>query len=174
MAGNKAIDFNTEDFLGENVNLKSYMGNRLLLSFFRDASCPFCNLRLNQLIKRYDDFQDKGIAVITLFASSRDTILKYAGKQEPPFPIVPDEELKLYKLYKVEESISAKLRTMAKIKDVMKVMRSEYFNFHSFGTENIVPADFMVNENLVIDRAYYGKDFGDHIPIEEILSWDMR
>jgi len=35
----------------------------------------------------------------------------------------------------------------------------------------IIPADFLLDEHLIIHRAYYGKDFGDHITIPEILDW---
>ena len=57
---------------------------------------------------------------------------------------------------------------------VIKAMTSKYFNPKSFFEENIVPADFMINEEFIVDKAYYGKDFGDHIPIENVLEWKIN
>ena len=35
----------------------------------------------------------------------------------------------------------------------------------------IIPADFLIDENQIIYKAYYGKNFGDHLSIESILKW---
>ena len=34
----------------------------------------------------------------------------------------------------------------------------------------ILPADFLIDEDLFITKIYQGKDFGDHIPLEEVLK----
>jgi hypothetical protein len=34
--------------------------------------------------------------------------------------------------------------------------------------------DFMINEEQIIDKAYYGKDFGDHIPMNDVLEWKVN
>ena len=52
-----------------------------------------------------------------------------------------------------------------------KVMFSGFFNMKSVKEKPIIPADFLIDENKNIHKAYYGKDFGDHIPITEILNW---
>lgn len=41
-------------------------------------------------------------------------------------------------------------------------------------TTNIMPADFLINEKGYIVTAYYGKDAGDHIPLEQIESFLAR
>lgn len=167
-----AIQFEVTDYLDNKISLHDYKGKKVLVSFFRDASCPFCNLRVNQLIKKHKIFQENKVEIIAFFASSKDEILRYAGKQQAPFPIIPDPNLTIYKMYGIEETIGAKLRTMVKPKKVLNAVNSEFFSFKSFATKNIVPADFLINENLTIIKAYYGKDFGDHIPIEEVINWN--
>ena len=171
--GSTAIPFETSDFLGNTIKTDHLKGKKIHLSFFRDASCPFCNLRLNQLIRNYDRFENNNIELIAFFASTKDIILKYANGYEAPFPIIPDPELKIYHLYGVETSFKAKLKTMAKPKKALKAVTSEFFNLRSLTTADIVPAEFMINESFKIDKAFYGKDFGDHIPIEDILNWNV-
>ena len=165
-----AIPFETRDYLGHKVSLEEYKGKTILLSFFRDASCPFCNLRLNQLIQLHPTFKEKEIVSIAFFSSSKEEILKYAGKQKAPFPIIPDPALSIYKLYRVEESLIAKFRTMRSLRKVVEAMTSEYFNLRSFTERNVIPADFLIDKDFTIRRAYYGKDFGDHMSLDEVLN----
>jgi len=54
---------------------------------------------------------------------------------------------------------------------MMKVMFSKFFNLNSIKEKPILPADFLIDENQLIYKAYYGSDFGDHLTFEEILNW---
>ena len=74
-----SVNDTTEDYLDNKINLNDYKGEKVFLSFFRDASCPFCNIRLNQIIKNFTIFQEKEIKIIAFFASSKKEILKYAS-----------------------------------------------------------------------------------------------
>ena len=38
----------------------------------------------------------------------------------------------------------------------------------SDGNHLQLPADFLLNPDLTIARAYYGRDIGDHLPLNEI------
>jgi len=167
----KAINFKTFDYLGNKIELSEYSGNKVLLTFFRDAPCPFCNMRVHELIRSYSDFEKKGIKIITLFASSKEEISEYAGKQNAPFPIIPDPELKLYKKYKIEKSIMGMFKALLNPKRVYKMMRSGFFNLNSGVKVPILPADFLIDENQKIYKAYYGKNYSDHLEISDVLEW---
>jgi len=166
-----SIDFSQEDYLGNKVHLKDYKGKKILLSFFRGASCPFCNLRINQLINNYDEFQKNQIEIITFFSASKEEIFQYAGKQKAPFPIIPDPNLKIYKKYAVEQSSMGMIKVILKPLKMIKVMTSGFFNMRSMNDKPIIPADFLIDGKQIIYKAYYGKDFGDHLQIDEILKW---
>jgi thioredoxin-dependent peroxiredoxin len=167
----RALNFNTIDFNGNPISLQQYQGKKVMLSFFRTASCPFCNMRVQALIKHYDQFQSKNVELISVFASSSEEINQYAGGQNPPFRIIPDPELRLYKKYGIESSSVGMFRLMMKPLQVLKVMTSGFFNMKSVSEKPIIPADFLIDENQMVVGAYYGKDFGDHIPIQRILEW---
>jgi len=51
-AGQPAPDFLRPDIGGKTIRLGDYRGRYLLLSFYRYASCPFCNLRVHELLQR--------------------------------------------------------------------------------------------------------------------------
>jgi len=167
----RVIDFGSYDYLGNKINLADYRGEKILLSFFRGASCPFCNLRIRQLIMQYHEFEKKNIEIIALFAATAEEISKYAGKQSAPFPIIPDPDLDLYVKYGIEESFSGMFKVMLKPGELLKVMTSGFFNVKTIHKKPILPADFLIDENQVIYRVYYGKDYGDHVPIEDVLTW---
>jgi thioredoxin-dependent peroxiredoxin len=171
VSNDKAISFSLPDFLGSPVSLSDYKGKKILLVFFRVASCPFCNLRVRELITRHPDFERQDIQVIAVFASTREEIKSYAGKQLPPFPIIPDPQLDLYKKYRIEQSHAGMLRVMLKPLKMLEVMRSGFFNMNSVSEKPLIPAEFLIDPNQLIYRSYYGKDFGDHLPMEDILNW---
>ena len=82
--------FSMLDINDNNITLDKFIGTKIILTFFRTATCPFCNLRVHKLIQKEAYFKANNIQVICFFASSKSEILKYAGKQLPSFPIIPD------------------------------------------------------------------------------------
>ncbi|WP_373496628.1 peroxiredoxin family protein [Aquiflexum sp.] len=169
----KSPEFKIKDYLGNTLSLTDYKGQKIMLSFFRGASCPFCNMRVRELIQSYGKFQERKIAIIAVFAATAEEIAQYAGKQKAPFPIVPDPKLDLYRLYGVESSSKGMYRVMLQPVKMMKMMFSGFFNMKSIKEKPILPADFLIDEGLHVSKIYQGKDFGDHIPLEEVLNWDQ-
>lgn len=54
--GTKAPDFAVEDIYGNLVHLSDYQGKKVILGFFRNVNCPFCNMRVHQLMKLKESF----------------------------------------------------------------------------------------------------------------------
>ena len=170
MNNDQAIEFVMKDYLGENIDLSNYKGKKILLSFFRGASCPFCNLRIKKLIKRKAEFEDNQIEIITFFAATREEVNQYAGKQKAPFAIIPDPKMEIYKKYGIEKSHSGLLRSLVKPRIILGLLTTGLLNLKTI-YEPLIPADFLIDESQVIHRAYYGKDYQDHLPIKDILGW---
>ena len=169
--GAPAVDFFVSDYKNRPVRLAEHRGHKVLLSFFRDAFCPFCNLRVHHLIKNFDEFNRFELDIIAFFAASKEDVYENAGQQRAPFPIVADPDLRWYKEYGVESSPMGLFRAVMNPVAMFKVMKSGFFNLASITKKPLIPADFLIDEHQVIQKAYYGQDYGDHIPINEILSW---
>ena len=142
-----------------------------MLSFYRYAACPFCNLRIHRLSEKYPDWQHRGPEAIAIFHSPAKNILKYAGKQSPPFPIIPDPGKKLYHLYGVEKSLIGMLTGMLRIGEMIQSARKGFFHLYPENGLSTLPADFLIDEKGTIAHAYYGSDMGDHVPFEKVNSW---
>lgn len=166
-----AQSFETKDVLGNAISLSDFTGKKVLLTFFRYASCPFCNMRMQLLIKNAENFKKAGVNILVLFASSSKQIKKYAGKQNPPFPIIPDPKREIYKDYMINSSAMGMLKTMGNMKEMMKMMASGFFSFDSLPRESLLPADFLIDENQVIVDSFFGTEFSDHMDIQKILNW---
>ena len=166
--GQPARDFQVEDIFGNPVALKDYAGKRLMLSFYRYASCPLCRLRISELIAHHPLFQEKGLSMLVFLESPRESILKHVGKQGIPFPIIADPKRHIYRLYGVESSWVGYARGMLRFSSIFKAFRKGFLPGKMEGEKALLPADFLIGQDLTIQKAYYGKDIGDHLPTEEI------
>jgi len=165
--GQQAINFKVKD----NLSLEDYKGQKLLLAFFRYASCPLCNLRIDELIKKDPFFKEKGLKIIAVFQSPVESIREYVGKQDAPFPIVAAPNRDIYKLYGVETSVLGTLKALLKPAKFKDALDKGFKPGKSEGAKTLIPADFLIDEDLNIIKAYYGKDIGDHMPIETIIDF---
>ena len=59
--GQSAPAFAAQDVFGNTIDLKDYAGHKLMISFYRFSSCPFCNLRVQQILTRFDAFEERGL-----------------------------------------------------------------------------------------------------------------
>jgi peroxiredoxin len=168
---NIAPDFSKSDLDNVIFELSKSRNKLLLLAFFRYASCPLCNLRIHELIKNYHALKDY-LDIIAIFQSPSDKIKQYVGKQVIPFPIIPDPEKKLYQLYHVESSwLGFGKAWTIKIAQVFDaVLKHKYLPGTIEGEINRIPADFIIDTDNIIIKAYYGNDIGDHLPLADIFS----
>lgn len=169
-----AIDFTARDFKGNTVRLHDYIGKKTLLIFFRFATCPYCNLRLHELINSFEAFDVKGLSVIAVFESSPENVTNYAGKQNAPFPIISDPRSKLYASYGLELSFWGLLKVMVQFRKLFLSMVTKGFSPKPLKIDSPIhrlPADFLIDENGVISIAHYGKDIGDHLTNNEINAF---
>ncbi len=172
--GDQAKAFDTLDYLGNPISLEQYRGKSLLLSFYRYASCPFCNLRVHQISEQAERLSKLGLSIVAVFQSPVSNIIKYVGKQNPPFPIIADPECKLYQDYGVEASLAGFLKGSAtRIAEFGSAAMKGYHIGKPDGIVTRIPADFLINGDLIIKQAYYGTDIGDHIPLVDVESWLM-
>lgn len=170
-AGQIAPALAAQDVHGRMIRLDDYRGRYLFLSFYRYASCPFCNLRVHRLRQRLTEFANFDLSLVAVFQSSRAHILQYVGTQEPPFPILPDPGLRLYRAYRVETSLRAFLIGATRRAGMaLQAMRLGFLSGRMQGNVLRVPADFLIGPRGEILIAYYGRDISDHLPIETLVE----
>lgn len=170
--GQMAPKIRIEDWQGEILTLDAMRGEYVLLSFYRYASCPLCNLRIRQIIAGHVELQRQNLRVLAVFQSSGKKIGQYVGTQAPPFPLIPDPDLKLYKAYGVESSWRGFLHawTMGIGKVFKAVIQKRFLPGTMEGDIHRIPADFLIGPDGRLIDVYYGKDIGDHMPMQQIFD----
>ena len=53
--GDKITEINLPSTDGKNFSFNKIKGKKTLLTFYRFATCPFCNLRIHEIINRYEE-----------------------------------------------------------------------------------------------------------------------
>lgn len=166
-----AVPFSTEDVFGNRVRLEDYRGKRLLLSFYRYAGCPLCNYRIEKLTLLMPRFRRLGLELLAVFQSPKDSLLYYVEEKDVPFSIVADPERSLYRAYGVEPSLKGLLKGAIRLPDLLRAASRGIFPGKVEGNPAMLPADFLIDEDLIVQEAYYGKDVGDHMPTDTIERW---
>ena len=170
-AGDKLTNIKLPAIDGTIFDSDSVKGKPIMLSFFRFASCPFCNLRINELVRRFDEFGDD-FTIIAIFDSPLDNLARHTAGHKAPFPILADESNKYYREYSIERSVLGVIKGMLfKMPRLLKGMFKGYVPLVIKGSLTTMPADFLIDRNGVIQTAYYGKDEGDHLPIDLVKEF---
>ncbi len=168
-----AIDFEATTLSGRQIHLSEMRGKRILLSFFRNGACALCNLRVHELSQRIDDFAKKNIQLLGVFESSREDMLPYVGQQRLPFELITDPEGKLYDLYQLEsskEKIDQVIASGVAKERIESAAALGYQLTHQQGSNFFrLPADFLIDEEFIIEKAHYSDHVIDHIDINTIL-----
>lgn len=156
---------------GSTFDSASLAGRRHLVSFYRFATCPFCNLRVHAVIRQVPSF-GPDFALVAIFDSPLDHLTRHASGHHAPFPILADATGGAYRAWSIERSLWGMLKGMLlRLPTLLRGMLSGYFPFPPRGSMLTMPADFLVDEQGVIRVAYYGRDEGDHLPLEVIAEF---
>ena len=142
-------------------------GRRTLLSFFRDAACPFCNFRIYELTHHHASLASLGLDVVAVFNSTPEQVKRFVARQRRPFRIAADPGARAYAAYGIERSLWGKLKgIVTRVPTLLKGLR--IVGLAGLRTGNLMPADFLIDESGRIVETWYGNDAGDRIPIERI------
>jgi len=165
--------FNLKDVYGREINLQNYKDKKVLIGFFRHAGCPFCNLRVHSLTKEYEMLKSQGMEMIFFFESKESIILRSTFHQEvSPIPIISDPEKKIYAQYGLEKSFgkSTVSHLTSFIQTVVKANKAGVpIHWMAAGESfSTMPAEFLLQEGLVIKKLLYSTRLNERMDLEEI------
>ncbi|MER3490408.1 MAG: alkyl hydroperoxide reductase [Meiothermus sp.] len=167
--GDPAPNFTLLALDGTPFSLGSLVGQKVLLAFFRHGGCPWCNLRVHELIQNYPQLKARGVEVVGVFGSPLETLRTRVGRQNPPFPILADPDDAVHTLYGVGLSLWGLLDPRA-LPDWIRGLSLGIPHGSVDGELLRMPAEFLLEPGLRVARAYYGKNPADHLPLEEVMA----
>ena len=168
-----------DDVFDRTIDLEAYRGKKVLLAFFRHAGCPFCNLRVHNLMNVHQDLQEKGLEMIFFFESKKHIILRSSFHQEiSPIPLISDPEKIQYDQYGLESSAlkSAVGHVRSFIGTAIRA-KLKGLPLHPMADgESIttIPAEFLLDESLIIRELHYSQHLSDRMNIEQVYQFAAR
>ena len=172
----KAPVFKLKDIYGRMIDLEEYKNKKVFIGFFRHAGCPFCNIRVHALMKVYEELKAKGMEMIFFFESKENVLLRSTfHKDISPIPLISDPNKKIYDAYGLENSaykstvshITTFVQTAFKASALGVPIRL------MSGGESIttMPAEFLINEDLIIKEVFYSDRLNDRMDIKRIRAF---
>ena len=89
----------TED--GKEIKLSDYKGQKIVLYFYPKDSTSGCTAQACNLRDNYKELRDKGYVIIGASIQDEKSHKKFIEKNELPFPLIADTDLKLVETFGV-------------------------------------------------------------------------
>ena len=139
-----APNFNVEDYLGNKISLKDYLGSyNVLLIFNRGFNWPFCQKHMMQLHQDKKEFENKETKIIIAGPEDKNAFEKYFNEHNYDFIGIPDAKSGILKLYGQE------------------------INIFKLGR---MPAQVLIDKNGIARFVYYGHSMSDIPENEDVLN----
>ncbi len=97
--GDKAPGFKGKDQGGNVISLDQFKGKKLVLYFYPKDNTPGCSAEACNLRDNYQDFLNRGYAVVGVSADSEKSHQKFIQKYDLPFPLISDPDKEIIKTY---------------------------------------------------------------------------
>jgi peroxiredoxin Q/BCP len=97
----KAPDFNSVDQNGQNVALKDYKGNWVVLYFYPRADTPGCTIEACSFRDSFQRVEKTGAVVLGVSPDTAKDQKKFVDKFDLPFTLIADADKKICNAYGV-------------------------------------------------------------------------
>jgi len=169
--GQKAPFFRAESLTGEIVSNEDLKGGWVMLSFHRFASCPVCNLALQEYKRRYDDLTGAELRLVVIFHSARERLLEYMKPDELPFTVLADPSMDIYEKF----GVGTRLRSLFDPRTLFSALRSlgkgSFNPLEIDGPPHVPPSGFIIDKNGVVRHIHHGAYVGDSLTVDRALEF---
>ncbi len=100
-AGTKAPAFKGKDQTGKTLQLKDFKGKNIILFFYPKDLTPTCTVEVCNLRDNITKLRKAGCVVIGISADDQSSHLRFAERNNLPFPLISDTEHTLIDKYGV-------------------------------------------------------------------------
>jgi peroxiredoxin len=164
--GQEAVDFSLSDIHGKRVHLSEMLKtNAVVLTFYRGAWCPFCNLTLRAYEGIRLEIEKLGAKLVAVSPQTPDKSALTSAKAELTFDVLSDVGNKVARQYKLVYSLPQERidRSKANGFDL-----AEYNGDNNY--ELPMAATFVIDKNRIIKKAFVSADHTKRLEPSEILK----
>ena len=164
--GQEAIDFSLPDIHVKSIQLSEFLKtNAVVLTFYRGAWCPFCNLTLRAYEGIRPEIEKLGAKLVAVSPQTPDKSALTTEKAELKFDVLSDVGNKVTRQYKLVYSLPQERidRSKANGFDL-----AEYNGDDKY--ELPIAATFVIDRNGIIKRAFVSADHTKRLEPSEIIK----
>ncbi len=165
--GERAPDFELVNAFGDRVRLSDHLARGpVVLSFYRGAWCPYCNLQLRGLVKTLPYIEARGATLVTVTPQTPDKSLEQVKKDGYPFEILSDLDNSVMKAYGLFFEVPADLSDVYKRN--FRLDLAEYNGKDRYLLP--VPGTFVIDRRGIIRAVYADPDYRQRMEPAAILA----
>ena len=169
--GDLAPEFCLPDFGGGQIRLSELRGQKVWLIFNRQSTCALCNPHNIQIMALHGKLRQSGVQIVSVWGSTLADLSQGIGKLRPPYPVLADPFDETYDRYGLAHSLKGFLDVRNLSTAVTGLRMMGLSALKDDGELTRMPAEFLINEDGVIEAAHYNSYGVDWLPTEQVLDW---
>jgi len=164
--GAQAPDFTLPDAQGRPVKLSTLLAKGpVVVTFYRGAWCPYCNVQLGQYQERLKDLQAAGAQLVAISPQLPDFTAQTAKKHGLGFPVLSDRG-------------NAVARTYGLVYKMPDALAQAYKEVYGIDLEIIhgdthhelpMPGTFVLDAKGIVRLAFAQADYTRRLTVEDLL-----
>lgn len=164
--GEKAPDFALPNAMGEEVRLSDRLADGpVVLTFYRGAWCPYCNLELHALQSSLPAFREHGAQLIAVTPQKPDRSKEQIKEAGYEFEILSDLDSTVAKDYELYFEVPPELNELYRQK-----FNLDLADYNGEGRYELpVPGTFVIDRKGVIRAAFADTDYKRRMEPADIL-----
>ncbi len=165
--GERAPDFTLSDAQGKELTLSTLLKRGpVILTFYRGAWCPYCNLQLKLLNESLPQFEHYGAQLVAVTPQLPDKSLEQVNKAGYPFAILSDLDSQVMRDYNLYFEVPPELSEVYK-----HAMGLDLADYNGTGRYVLpVPGTFVIDSRGIIRGAFAKTDYTQRIEPSAILE----
>lgn len=165
--GAKAPDFALKNPNGKTIKLSTLLKKGpIVLTFYRGAWCPYCNLQMHQLRTSLPQFKRYGGTIVAITPQSPDKSKEQFNKEGYPFEVLSDLDYAVIKSYNLYWEVPPELD--ASYKDAFGL---DIASFNGKGRLGLpIPGTFVIDKTGVVRAAFADTDYKKRMEPADILA----
>lgn len=155
-AGSHAPDFSLPDAFGNSTRLADVLARGpVILTFYRGAWCPYCNLQLHALKESLPHFRRYGAQLVAVTPQTPSRSAGQIAKDAYPFPILSDLDDHVMKAYNLYFEVPEAVRNL-----YLQDFSLDIADYNGKGRYGLpVPGTFIIDRQGIIRATFADTDY---------------
>lgn len=165
--GRIAPDFELPEAHGKAVRLHDLLARGpVVLSFYRGAWCPFCNMELRALQKALPELHAAGATLVAVSPELPDYSLPMVEREGLSFPVLTDRGNGVAKQFGIVFPLEGEIRRTS-----LEVFKVDLPTFNGDKSWDLpVPATFVIAPDRIIRMAFFDPEFRHRVEPQQVLQ----